>query len=196
MKSIFAGILISIGGSVFLACDNKYIGSLMFAVALICICYRGDNLFTGRVCYVPVKHPKGYIKSVLGGLIGNLATTILFGKILMITRFDLSESAKIICEQKLSQLPVETAIRSMMCGILIFLAVDIFGRYKTPIGILFCVPVFILSGWEHCIADSFYLSIADAPILESIKFLTIAILGNAIGGMLIPSCERMLNNEL
>ena len=30
-----AGVLISIGGTVFLSCDNKYVGAVLFSVALV-----------------------------------------------------------------------------------------------------------------------------------------------------------------
>ena len=44
---IIAGILISIGGAVYLAVENKIAASVLFTVALLCICLRGYNLYTG-----------------------------------------------------------------------------------------------------------------------------------------------------
>ena len=63
--SISAGILIAIGGSVFLACDNRYIGSLLFSVALLCICYLGYYLFTGKIGYLTEDHSPGNILRLL-----------------------------------------------------------------------------------------------------------------------------------
>ena len=37
LSGLSAGILITIGGSVFLACDSRYVGAVMFSVALVCI---------------------------------------------------------------------------------------------------------------------------------------------------------------
>ena len=55
-KTVFgalsAGIMISIGGSVFLACDNKYVGAVLFSVALLCICNLGYYLYTGKIAYL------------------------------------------------------------------------------------------------------------------------------------------------
>ena len=41
VSGLSAGLLITIGGSVFLACDNRYVGAVMFSVALLCICLKG-----------------------------------------------------------------------------------------------------------------------------------------------------------
>ena len=47
------------------------------------------------------------------------------------------------------------------------------------------VLVFILSGFEHCIADIFYLSASMSFDLKSILYILIAIIGNSIGSLLI-----------
>ena len=44
-NSIAAGIFIGIGGSVFLAIENKIVGAVFFTVALLCICQL-DLIFT------------------------------------------------------------------------------------------------------------------------------------------------------
>ena len=53
ISGIMSGLLVSIGGTVFLACDSRYVGAVMFAVALLCICYKGYYLFTGAEAQVP-----------------------------------------------------------------------------------------------------------------------------------------------
>lgn len=58
VNSISAGILIAIGGSVYLACDNKYAGAALFSVALLCICYLGYYLFTGKIGYLATDRSK------------------------------------------------------------------------------------------------------------------------------------------
>ena len=37
LSSVCAGVLISIGGCVFLACENRYVGAVLFSVALLWI---------------------------------------------------------------------------------------------------------------------------------------------------------------
>ena len=69
----------------------------------------------------------------------------------------------------------------------LYLAVDIYAKHKTPIGIIFCIPVFILSGYEHSIADMFYFATSGIVSLKACGFIWTVILGNSIGGMLIPA---------
>ena len=69
VKTIFgavsAGIMIAIGGSVFLSCDVKYVGAVLFSVALLCICYLGYYLFTGKIGYLADDFSKNSLKPVL-----------------------------------------------------------------------------------------------------------------------------------
>jgi formate/nitrite transporter FocA (FNT family) len=49
------------------------------------------------------------------------------------------------------------------------------------------VPVFILSGFEHCIADAFYFSLTENVVFSKlIIFVLIATFGNSIGGLIFP----------
>jgi len=52
------------------------------------------------------------------------------------------------------------------------------------------VMVFILSGYEHCIANMFYFTIAKAWSLNTVGYLAVMTLGNAVGGMFIPFVRK------
>ena len=54
LYGLAAGILIGIGGTVFLACENKIVGAVLFSVALLCICLRGYALYTGKIGFIVV----------------------------------------------------------------------------------------------------------------------------------------------
>ena len=59
-------------------------------------------------------------------------------------------------------------------------------------GILFCIPVFILSGFEHSIADMFYFSLAGTVFQgRSLLFLLLVVLGNSLGGLFIPCLQGL-----
>ncbi len=186
VNGVFAGILISIGGAVYLSCDNKYVGAVLFSVALLCICYMGYSLYTGKICYIPEKHTKDEISILLTGLLGNVTATTICGYALTYAIPKLKEAALASCTVKLEQNFLQTVIRAVFCGILIYLAVDIFKKHKTPLGIIFCIPVFILSGYEHSVADMFYFAASGIVSLKAFVFIWLVILGNTIGGMLIP----------
>lgn len=68
MKDLFygicAGILIGIGGAVFLASENRVIGAILFSVALICICAKGYSLYTGKVGYLAFSHRASDFKTL------------------------------------------------------------------------------------------------------------------------------------
>ncbi len=189
--SISAGILIAIGGSVFLACDNRYIGSLLFSVALLCICYLGYYLFTGKIGYLTEDHSPGNIMRLLTGLAGNLTVTFLLGLLIRYTVPSLGEKAAVICEDKLGQTFMQTLIRAVFCGILMYLAVHIFREKNTPIGILFCVPVFILSGFEHSVADMYYFGASGISNVKILSFETAAVAGNTVGSLILPLISKL-----
>lgn len=191
MGGISAGIAIALGGSVFLACDNKYVGAILFSVALLCICYLGYYLFTGKIGYLANDFSKKNICNLLIGLISNLIVTFLLGMLIRFALPALGDKAATICTAKLEQNFLNTFIRAVFCGILMYLAVQIFKEKKTPLGIMYCIPVFILSGFEHSIADMFYFGasgIFDAKIL---CFELAAILGNAAGSLILPILEKV-----
>ena len=42
---VAAGILISLGGGVFLSAEERTVGAIFFSTALLCICMLGFNLY-------------------------------------------------------------------------------------------------------------------------------------------------------
>ena len=186
LSGVCAGILISIGGAVYLACDNKYVGAVLFSVALLCICYKGYSLYTGRVGYLPEKHDREAFSGLFLGLLGNTAGTAAGGYAVRFALPKLGEAARTLCEAKLEQSFPQTLIRALFCGVLMYLAVSVFRYKKTPVAVIFCIPVFILSGFEHSIADIFYFAADGRASLAAFGFIWTVILGNSLGGMLLP----------
>ena len=186
-----AGIMIAIGGSVFLSCESRYVGAVLFSVALLCICYKGYSLFTGKVGYIPEKHDKEAVKILLCGLLGNAISTVGLGFAISYALPALHETALAICTAKLSQQLMQTLIRAFFCGVLMYMAVSCYREKGTVAAIFFCVPVFILSGFEHSIADMFYFAAAGIVSLKACGFLWIVILSNAVGGVLLPLLSKL-----
>ena len=186
IDGIKAGIMIAIGGSVFLSCENRYIGAILFSVALLCICLKGYSLFTGKVGYLPENHSKEAFKILLCGLLGNIVSTVLLGYAVSFANPALGEAAKVICEAKLSQEALQTFVRAFFCGVLMYMAVSTYREKGTLAGIFFCVPVFILSGFEHSIANMFYFGASGIINMDSIIYLAVVIAGNSVGGMAMP----------
>ena len=186
LSGVCAGLLISIGGTVYLACENKVVGAIFFSVALLCICYKGYSLYTGRIGYAIRDRSKDYFAGLFLGLAGNVIGTAAGGAAIRFALPSLADAASSACDAKLAQTFPQTLLRAVFCGILMYLAVSIFAEHKTPVAILFCIPTFILSGFEHCVADMFYFAVRGMPDLKTIAFIATAVLGNTIGSLILP----------
>lgn len=192
LSGVSSGVLISIGGAVYLACENKYVGAVLFSVALLSICIKGYSLYTGKIGFLPEKHDKEAVSVLLWGLLGNLIGTLCGGILIRFGLPSLGEAAEVLCSNKLTGQDVfSTLIRAFFCGILMYLAVSIYRDKQRVIGILFCIPVFILAGFEHSVADMFYFAAAGIVSVTSVLFILVVLLGNSLGGMLLPLLSGM-----
>ncbi|MBQ7455514.1 MAG: formate/nitrite transporter family protein, partial [Clostridia bacterium] len=113
-SGVAAGILVSIGGAVFLSCDNRYVGAVLFSVALLCICLKGYSLFTGRVGYIPETHDRETVSALLLGLLGNLIGTALCGLALRHAVPAIGAAAETACAARLTQAPLQTFARAVL----------------------------------------------------------------------------------
>ena len=187
-SGICAGLAVLIGCAVYLASGNKYVGAALFSVALLSICLLGFSLYTGKIGFIPEKHDKEAFRVLLSGLLGNAIGAIGGGYALGYAIPALKTAAQELCSGKLAnQSFAQTLVRGIFCGILMYLAVRIFRDNKNIAGILFCIPVFILSGFEHSIADIGYFAIDGRVSTEALGFVWTVILGNSLGSMLFPA---------
>ena len=194
LRAILTGFAIGIGGIVYLSCDNKYIGAFLFGTGLFVILSFGFNLFTGKVGYA-VENKPSYIIDLLIIWFGNLVGTAATGGLILCTRISgIGEKAAGICETKLSDDLLSILILSFFCGMLMFIAADGFKKIENPVGkilaIFLPVMVFILSGFEHCVANMFYFTAAQAWSMKAFGYLLVMSAGNAIGGMFIPFVRK------
>ena len=188
---ILAGISIAIGGTVFLSVENKALGALLFTVGLFTVCTFGLHLFTGKVCYV-FERDRDYAVDLpviwLGNLFGTWLTAFLEGR----TRAGaaLTEKAQALCQVKLGDSILSIFILAVLCNLLIFIAVDGYNKNPHELGkylaLFFGVTVFIMCGFEHCVANMYYFSMAGAWSLKTFGYVLVMTFGNAVGGVLIP----------
>lgn len=194
-SAVLAGVVIAIGGTVFLSLDNKVLGALMFTVGLFTICTFGFHLFTGKVCYV-FENGADYALALPVIWLGNLCGTVLTAFIEGLTRIGsaLQEKAAVLCAAKLGDGIGSVFLLAVFCNILIYIAVDGFGKNPHELGkylsLLFGVMVFILCSFEHCVANMYYFSIAGAWSLRTLGYVLVMTLGNAVGGVIIPLFRR------
>lgn len=193
LKAAAAGIMIGIGGAVYLTLENKVIGAVLFGVGLYTIVLNGLFLYTGKVGdLISAKDKKAYILQLIFTWIGNLAGTALAAAAISATRIrNLRRTAEVICKTKLADTPHSILILAVFCGILMYAAVDGFREKGNPLILFFCVTVFILCGFEHCIANMFYFSLAGAWSLRAVIYLLLMTLGNSVGGILLPLVKKV-----
>lgn len=194
LRAVITGFAIGIGGIVYLSCDNKYVGSFLFGTGLFVILTFGLSLFTGKVGYA-VENKPAYLIDLAVIWLGNLAGTVITGLLILCTRISgIGEKAAAICEAKFNDNLVSIFILAFFCGMLMFIAADGFKNIENQFGkimaIFLPVMVFILSGFEHCIANMFYFTAAQAWSLKALGYLMIMTLGNAGGGMFIPLMRK------
>ncbi len=187
LEGTAAGLFISIGGAVYLSCENKVVGAILFSVALLSICLIGLQLFTGKVGMIIWSHTKSDFISLGGCLIGNALGTLAGSFIVGIARPALIDTSATLVANKLAiNSYAQIFMASVLCGVLMYTAVWCYKQKNTLSAIFFCVPVFILSGFEHSIADMFYFFLARSFTVPSFLFIVIVVLGNSVGGMLVP----------
>jgi len=195
-KGIYAGMMIGIGGTVYLSISNSIIGAIFFSVGLLTICIYKMNLYTGMIGYI-IENKLNYIVTLLLTLIGNFIGTMITSLLVLNTRIaNLSVRAKEISAIKINDNYLSIFILSIFCGMLMYIAVNTFKKEKDSIvrylAIFICVIVFILSGFEHCIANMYYISLAKLWSLKAVLSMLIMILGNSVGSIFIA----IFNNKI
>ena len=193
LKAAAAGITIGIGGAVYLTLENRVIGAVLFGVGLYTIVLNGLFLYTGKVGYlISAKDKKAYILQLIFTWLGNFAGTALAAAAISATRIrNLRRTAEVICKTKLADTPHSILILAVVCGILMDVAVEGLREKGNPLILFFCVTVFILCGFEHCIANMFYFSLAGAWSLRAVIYLLLMTLGNSVGGILLPLVKKV-----
>lgn len=198
VNAVIGGMMIGIGGCVSLSCDNKYVGAALFSLGLFAIIQFGFGLYTGKIGYVPLRKPV-YLLECLFTLLGNALGTFIDAILLRQTRISaaIAEKAAASVAVKTGDNLLSAFILAVFCGLLMFTAVEnarlsnaAGGHVEKVIGTMLCIMVFILCGFNHCIADMFYIFLTGS-LSSAAAYLPIVILGNSVGGMLIPLLKML-----
>lgn len=185
VRSALSGVMIAIGGYAFLGCENRVVGAILFTVGLITITLFGFDLYTGRIGYFPVQSRTERLQTLLS-LPGNAVGCLLAG----LARKP-AGAVQALCEARLAKEFSTLLADGIFCGILIFICVEIYKTRGTVLGILICIPTFILCGFEHSVADIFYFVNARIFSWQAVGVVLAVALGNALGALLIPAARRL-----
>ena len=173
-QSLFAGILIGLGAYGFLALGGIP-GAVIFAFGLIGVVLSGTPLYTGRAG----------IMNDIGGLtliwLFNVLGCILIGLLVLSLGGEPVERARTVVAGRFAQGPWRSFLRAAGCGLIIDIAVWLYRTTKSVLPVIFGVPLFILCGFYHSIADVVYLVAAKAFTLDVLWYYPLIVLGNYAG---------------
>ena len=183
-SAIFAGICIGLAGFGFLT--NPTIGMFLFIFGLSAVVNYQVKLFTGTA---GVLDKVSDIWMLLTCLAGNLIGCYLVSCIAMASPNELYLSAETILMNRINLGWFKAGVMAIGCGILMSASVD-FARKGKDFGfwlpLCMGVPLFILCGFPHCIADAFYYMTCSGQFLlthlgEALTVYGSIVLGNFIG---------------
>ena len=187
-SSILAGICIGIAGFGYLM-SKDIIGIVLFTFGLLAVVHYGFKLFTGTVgfCGGSKGLKVGEIPLVL---FGNLVGTLLIALLTYASAADMQSTAQGILEARLSIGPLRCGVLAIGCGFIMTTCVK-FSKFENRwLPLLFGVPIFIVCGFPHCIADAFYyqavpLGFLQSNLMDILVLYAAIVAGNTIGCNLV-----------
>ena len=178
--------MIGFGGFTYLMCANRLVGALLFSFGLLTIVCQGFALYTGRIGYFRTYGAVSLLTTIAGNFVG----TFVMGKALQLVRHTVDIAT--IVEPKLNDSSLSVFLLSIGCGVMMYLAVDSYCKSKSWLFVIMPIVIFILSGFEHSIANMFYISLANAWGWDALRITLIAIVGNGVGSWLINASNFTL----
>lgn len=206
-KSILAGILIGMAAmfSMSVAEYGPLVQGLCFSVGLFGIVASNAALFTGRMLAwghvldkdVTVGYMLTEWAEVLAFNLTGIAITCALAN-------GIGFDASAIAVAKASMPWGEILVRAFFCNIMVCLAVNC-GRWATSVAdwffaCLMPVACFVTCGFEHSIADMFYMFLGlrngAVDIWSALYVISLAVIGNVLGGSTyaLLSYERRKQN--
>lgn len=186
-SSIFAGIAIGTAGFGFLASGiqsavyGSLVGAVLFSFGLLAVLGYNLKLYTGTAGYIKRNEVGRLFLILLGNITGCLCVALLT----RMSPMDIQTSAQKIMELRLGTGPLRCGLLAIGCGFIMTTCVQ-FGRQGQYLPLLFGVPLFIVCGFPHCVADVFYflcvpVAFVKAHLLQVLTLYVCVVLGNLVG---------------
>lgn len=173
-QSLFAGILIGLGACGYLALGGLP-GAVIFAFGLIGVVLSGMPLYTGRAGIM------NDIPALAGIWFFNVLGCILLGLLVLALGGESTQRAQTAVAARLAQGPWRSFLRAVGCGLIIDIAVWLYRTTKSVLPVLFGVPLFIVCGFYHSIADVVYLVGAGKWSNDILWYYPVIVIGNYVG---------------
>ena len=186
-SAIFAGIYIGTAGFGFLASGiqsevyGSLVGAVLFSLGLMAVVGYKLKLYTGTAGFIN-KNEVGQLFLIL---LGNIIGCLCLGLMTRVSPMDIQTAAQKVLELRLKTGAIRCGLLGIPCGLLMTTAVT-FARKGNMLPLLFAVPLFIVCGFTHCVADAFYycavpVAFLKAHALQILGVYVCIVLGNLIG---------------
>ena len=186
-SAIFAGIYIGTAGFGFLASGiqsevyGSLVGAVLFSLGLMAVVGYKLKLYTGTAGFIN-KNEVGQLFLIL---LGNIIGCLCLGLMTRVSPMDIQAAAQKVLELRLKTGALRCGLLGIPCGLLMTTAVT-FARKGNMLPLLFAVPLFIVCGFTHCVADAFYycavpVAFLKAHALQILGVYVCIVLGNLIG---------------
>ena len=195
ISSLLAGILISLGATVFLGIRQgghsfgfHIVGAVFFTLGLYIIIHWKLWLYTGKVGFVSDYKARFWLALLLC-LACNLIGAVGFPALIKMTRLyaQIETAAKPLVAAKLNDSPMSIFILSIMCGVMIYIAVKGHANFSyslaKTIAVFLAIPTFIMCGFEHMIANAAYFTYAHVFSWKVVWYFVLMAVGNGIGSI-------------
>ena len=187
----------------------RLVGGMTFSLGLILVVVGGAELFTGNNliamawatgCVQTRQVVRNWLWVYLGNLLGAVGTAVLVLLAGVQTLGDgaVGETMVRIARSKIALDPMAAFARGMLCNVLVCLAVWLCMGARTVadkiLAILFPISAFVACGFEHSVANMFFLPLglalaaggpASFSIADALSNLALVTLGNIIGGTVL-----------
>ena len=179
-SAIMAGICIGIAGFGYLAVGG-IVGAVTFAFGLLAVVHYRLKLYTGTAGFFA----KGELLQLCTILLMNIVGCLLVALMARMSPMPLQQTAQHILEGRLNAGIVQSGVLAIGCGFIMTTAVK-WGREGKFLPLLFGVPLFIICGFPHCVADAFYYLCVPVEYLTAnagqvLLLYASIVLGNFIG---------------
>ena len=210
-KGILSGMFISLGGFVSaLAMTNvvslglaKVLAGLAFSAGLIMSILANAALYTGSV--MKLYTYKGNILKFLSKVwFWNFIGAIAIISALITMQGPVLDTIQTIATNKCNLTLIDMFNRAIYCNVLVCLAVLFSKKAQSAVDLLVTVTVpvsvFVICGFEHSVANMFYLPFAkligaDITWVQIVTNLSVVTMGNFLGGLFVASYEQLLMKE-
>ena len=185
-KSICSGLLIGCAGFAY-SMVGGVVGAFLFCFGLFGVLYGKWSLYTGYAGSYAWREAKDWARLfyiLAGNWVGVMAMTLLVASSSDAVIAQANEVISKIVADRVSSAWWQILVRAIGTGFIMEIAVR-YGRENKWMTVLFGVPVFIVCGLPHCVADIFYYGVnwltANGSATAYLLPWVFAILGNLIG---------------